>query len=73
MDRYAVWRHGLIGRPEPMRVRKLLANRSELKKMEAFMSHPNAQLVRPLPLSMTMRVLVVVASNVLRSLVCGML
>uniref|UniRef100_K3X979 SsrA-binding protein n=1 Tax=Globisporangium ultimum (strain ATCC 200006 / CBS 805.95 / DAOM BR144) TaxID=431595 RepID=K3X979_GLOUD len=40
-----VWRHGLIGRPEPMRVRKLLANRSELKKMEAFMSHPNAQLI----------------------------
>lgn len=40
-----VWRHGLIGRPEPTRVRKLLANRSELKKLEEFASHPNAQLV----------------------------
>jgi len=29
-----------------MRVRKLLANRSELKKLEEFMTHPNAQLVR---------------------------
>lgn len=40
-----VWRHGLIGRPEPLRVRKLLAHRSELKKLEAFMTKPNAQLV----------------------------
>ncbi|TMW61299.1 hypothetical protein Poli38472_013762 [Pythium oligandrum] len=40
-----VWRSGLIGRPEPTRVRKLLANRSELKKMEAFMQEPNAQLI----------------------------
>lgn len=29
-----------------MRVRKLLAHRSELKKLEAFMTKPNAQLVR---------------------------
>lgn len=40
-----VWRNGLIGRPEPTRVRKLLANRAELKKMEEFMTNPNAQLV----------------------------
>ncbi|ETI52051.1 hypothetical protein, variant 2 [Phytophthora nicotianae] len=41
-----VWRQGLIGRPEPTRVRKLLANRSELKKLEEFANRPNAQLVR---------------------------
>lgn len=29
-----------------MRVRKLLANKSELKKMEAFLTQPDAQLVR---------------------------
>jgi len=40
-----VWRNGLIGRPEPTRVRKLLANRSELKKLEEFANRPNAQLV----------------------------
>ncbi|KAL4145693.1 hypothetical protein PRNP1_011569 [Phytophthora ramorum] len=43
--RIPVWRHGLIGRPEPTRVRKLLANRSELKKLEAFANRPNAQLI----------------------------
>ncbi|KAL3664249.1 hypothetical protein V7S43_010577 [Phytophthora oleae] len=41
-----VWRQGLIGRPEPTRVRKLLANRSELNKLEVFANRPNAQLVR---------------------------
>ncbi|ETP49743.1 hypothetical protein F442_04795 [Phytophthora nicotianae P10297] len=40
-----VWRQGLIGRPEPTRVRKLLANRSELKKLEEFANRPNAQLI----------------------------
>ncbi|TDH66672.1 hypothetical protein CCR75_008744 [Bremia lactucae] len=40
-----VWRHGLIGRPESTRVRKLLANRSELKKLEEFANRPNAQLI----------------------------
>ncbi|KAG2509927.1 hypothetical protein BBI17_007744, partial [Phytophthora kernoviae] len=40
-----IWRHGLIGRPESRRVRKLLANRSELKKLEDFATRPNAQLV----------------------------
>ncbi|CAI5713919.1 unnamed protein product [Hyaloperonospora brassicae] len=40
-----VWRHGLIGRPEPTRVRKLLANRAELKKLEHFANRPNAQLI----------------------------
>ncbi|KAE8898490.1 hypothetical protein PF005_g3217 [Phytophthora fragariae] len=40
-----VWRHGLIGRPEATRVRKLLANRSELKKLEDFANRPNAQLI----------------------------
>lgn len=29
-----------------MRVRKLLANKSELKKMEAFLTQPDAQLVQ---------------------------
>ncbi|KAG6974848.1 hypothetical protein JG688_00002868 [Phytophthora aleatoria] len=32
--------------PEPTRVRKLLANRSELKKLEEFANRPNAQLVK---------------------------
>ncbi|KAI9920130.1 hypothetical protein PsorP6_015371 [Peronosclerospora sorghi] len=40
-----VWRQGLIGKPDPTRVRKLLANRSELKKLEAFANRPNAQLI----------------------------
>ncbi|CAI5732081.1 unnamed protein product [Peronospora destructor] len=40
-----VWRQGLIGRPEPTRVRKLLAHRAELKKMEEFATRPNAQLI----------------------------
>ncbi|CAH0492295.1 unnamed protein product [Peronospora farinosa] len=40
-----VWREGLIGRPEPTRVRKLLAHRAELKKMEEFSTRPNAQLI----------------------------
>ncbi|KAG1702171.1 hypothetical protein DVH05_009962 [Phytophthora capsici] len=40
-----VWRQGLIGRPEPTRVRKLLANRSELNKLEEFANRPNAQLI----------------------------
>ncbi|KAF1772773.1 Small protein B [Phytophthora cactorum] len=46
-----VWRQGLIGRPEPTRVRKLLANRSELKKLEEFANRPNAQLVKTEELS----------------------
>ncbi|DBA04276.1 TPA: hypothetical protein N0F65_009511 [Lagenidium giganteum] len=40
-----VWRQGLLGRPEPMRVRKLLAHRSELKKLEELASEPNAELI----------------------------
>ncbi|KAJ0406309.1 hypothetical protein ATCC90586_007347 [Pythium insidiosum] len=40
-----VWRSGLIGRPEPTRVRKLLAHRSELKKIETFLQQPNALLL----------------------------
>uniref|UniRef100_A0AAV1TS07 SsrA-binding protein n=1 Tax=Peronospora matthiolae TaxID=2874970 RepID=A0AAV1TS07_9STRA len=40
-----VWRQGLIGRPEPTRERKLLANRAELNKLEDFANRPNAQLI----------------------------
>ena len=51
-----VWRHGLIGRPEPTRVRKLLANRAELKKLEDFANRPNAHLVGTLTLGPYRRV-----------------
>nr|CCA19017.1 hypothetical protein PITG_04079 [Albugo laibachii Nc14] len=40
-----IWRHGLIGRPEPLRPRKLLARRSELKKLQGFTKDTRAELI----------------------------
>jgi len=40
-----VWRQGLIGRPEPYRERKLLAHRSELKRLFEFAKGTDACLV----------------------------
>ncbi|RHY18310.1 hypothetical protein DYB28_007792, partial [Aphanomyces astaci] len=40
-----VWRHGIVGRHDPYRVRKLLAHRSELKRLFEFARESNAHLV----------------------------
>ncbi|KAL0586785.1 hypothetical protein ABG067_003629 [Albugo candida] len=40
-----IWRHGLVGRPEPLRPRKLLARRSELKKLQDFKRETRAELI----------------------------
>ncbi|KAG9406837.1 hypothetical protein AC1031_003166 [Aphanomyces cochlioides] len=40
-----VWRHGIVGRHEPTRVRKLLAHRNELKRLFDFAREPNAHLI----------------------------
>ncbi|ETV95787.1 SsrA-binding protein [Aphanomyces invadans] len=40
-----VWRHGIVGRHDPYRERKLLAHRNELKRMFEFAREPNAHLV----------------------------
>ncbi|KAF0714755.1 Aste57867_3708 [Aphanomyces stellatus] len=40
-----VWRSGICGRHEPYRVRKLLAHKSELKRLFEFNREPNSHLV----------------------------
>ncbi|KAG6971159.1 hypothetical protein JG687_00002200 [Phytophthora cactorum] len=52
--KYELFLHDL-NIPEPTRVRKLLANRSELKKLEEFANRPNAQLVKTEELSILSR------------------
>lgn len=49
-----IWRHGLIGRPEPLRPRKLLARRSELKKLQDFTRETRAELVGSIPLILSL-------------------
>ncbi|EQC37079.1 SsrA-binding protein [Saprolegnia diclina VS20] len=40
-----VWRHGIIGRHETYRERKILAHRHEIKRIIEFARQPNAHLV----------------------------